>query len=455
MGYSRQLESKTIGFSDIAGLLPGHKTIDIGYGTSIHPGLERLIVEAVTSQKLAGVDIQSMLYPFKHDEDFMALLAEGAMTYTSRHFSTQDRRLADQGLCTYIPLHFGHWPGCLRYGPSPDIDLVITEVAPMDRKGNLSFSLATSYLKALCERVRSEGGKVIVIVNDQQPRISGHRDSYLHIDDVDWVVAGASHGLPALPLKEPSEVDRAVGRYVSSLIEGGETLQLGIGGLPIVITEELIAQGKKDFGVRSEMLTDGFIKLHKAGCVSNSNKPDHKGVSEFAFAMGSAEMYEYLRKNPELFYISPVNITNDPYLVAKQYKPVCINSAVKVDLYGQACSESASFRHLTGVGGQFDFVYGALRSRLNGGEGKSIICLPATHTDGATGEEVSNIVLDLNAGDVVTDPRPVLNYIVTEHGIADLFGKSIAERVEALAGIASPKFTDDLLWQAKEKGLLK
>jgi acyl-CoA hydrolase len=250
-----------------------------------------------------------------------------------------------------------------------------------------------------------------------------------------------------LPNPTPTEIDRAVARLIAGEIEDGACLQIGIGGMPNAVCALLAESGVKDIGVHTEMLTDGIADLYNAGHINGVRKKLDPGKIVYSFALGSKALYAALDRNKDML-CCPIDYTNLPHIIMQNPRAVAINSTTQVDLQGQAASESDGNRHLTGTGGQLQFVRGAYASD----GGKSFICLPSTYDK--RGERRSRIVLNLTPGNIVTAPRTDMMYVVTEYGIANLKGKSVPERARAMIGIAHPDFREALEREAYALGML-
>jgi acyl-CoA hydrolase len=359
----------------------------------------------------------------------------------SLHFSGYDRRMHDVGRCTYLPVNLGEIPDYYRRFIEPP-DLVVLKTCPIDALGYFNFSGANMWHRALVERA-----KVVVVEEDAALPYAHGIDNGVHISEVDFVIDGAGETPPELPNPAVSEVDRAVARLIAAEIDDGACLQVGIGGMPNAVCSLLLASGAKDLGVHTEMLTDGIIELYRAGIVTGSRKRLYPGKIVYSFALGSAELYDAIDHNHDLLCL-PVDVTNLPDAVASNDRVVSINSTTQIDLQGQAASESAGYRHLSGTGGQLQFVRGAYAST----GGKSFICLPSTFEKDAC--RCSRIVADLTPGNIVSTPRTDVMYVVTEYGMVNLKGKSVAERAAALISIAHPDFREPLERQAYERGLI-
>jgi acyl-CoA hydrolase len=361
--------------------------------------------------------------------------------WVSLHFSGYDRKKHDAGICTYIPVNLGEIPDYYRRF-IPPIDIAILKTRPMDANGMFNFGGANLWHRAVVERARV----VIVETNPNVPLCHGERNG-VHASEVDFIIEGDGAPLPELPNTTPTEVDRAVGRLIAGEIEDGACLQIGIGGMPNAVCSLLLESGQKDLGIHTEMLTDGLAELYRAGRVTNARKQLHPGKSVYSFALGSKALYDTIDGNPD-FACLPVEKTNMPHVIMQNDRVVAINNTTQIDLQGQAASESDGHRHISGTGGQLQFVRGAYASA----GGKSFICLSSTYDK--RGERRSRIVLNLTPGNVVTTPRSDMMYVVTEYGMVNLKGKSVAERAKALIGLAHPDFRDTLHRQARQHGLI-
>ena len=359
----------------------------------------------------------------------------------SWHFSGYDRKKHDAGRCHYMPLNLGEVPDYYRRFLSP-VDIVILKVAPMDDGGYFNFGPANVWQRAVIERAKV----VIVEVNSHVPYIFG-KDNGVHVSEVDFIIEGDGQPCVELPNPEANEIDRVVARRIAAEVEDGACLQIGIGGMPNAVCSLLLESGVQDLGIHTEMLTDGIGLLYRSGRVTGLRKTLDPGKVTYTFALGSQALYATANRNPD-FYCHQVDYTNSPHMIMQNEKVVSINNTTQIDLQGQAASESDGHRHISGTGGQLQFVRGAYASR----GGKSFICLSSTYEK--RGERRSRIVLNLTAGNIVTTPRSDIMYVVTEHGMVNLKGKSVAERAQALISLAHPDFREDLERQAHEHRLI-
>jgi acyl-CoA hydrolase len=346
-----------------------------------------------------------------------------------------DRAAVNDGRADYVPIFLHQIPRLFLERIVP-LDVAMVMVSPPDQHGFMSLGVETLASKAACR-----AAKVIVAqVNEKMPRILG--DCFLHVSRVHAIVEH-SEPLPRLESSPPTDEERAIGRHVVGLIEPGATMQMGIGGVPDAVYAAL--EGAMELGIHTEMISDGAMRAIERGVVTGSQKTIHPGKVVITFALGSEQLYEFLHNNP-LIEAHPVEYVNDPVVVSQNDHLVAINSAIEVDLTGQVCSDSIGPDIYSGFGGQVDFIRGAARSK----GGKPIIALPSTAKRG----EMSRIVPYLKEGAGVVTSRADVHWVVTEHGAANLFGKNLAERVEALIAIAAPRFRDDLERAAKQRKLL-
>jgi acyl-CoA hydrolase len=288
---------------------------------------------------------------------------------------------------------------------------------------------------------------VIVEVNNRTPRCLGGADDSIHVSQVDFIIEGPNSPLVELPHTTASAADIEIAKSVLSMIEDGACLQLGIGALPNTIGSMIAASDLKDLGVHTEMLADSYVEMYEAGRITGRRKNINREKMVYTFALGSQKLYDFLHDNP-IGAIFPATYTNDPAVIAQNEKVLAINNALEVDLFSQVASESTGFRQISGTGGQLDFIQGAFKS--DGGKG--FICINSTFKkkDGAI---ASRIVPTLSPGTIVTCPRSIVHYVVTEFGVAQLKAKSTWQRAEALINIAHPDFRDELIKHAEAMGI--
>lgn len=364
--------------------------------------------------------------------------------WNSWHMGGLERRLIDEGIAYYIPLRYSELPRYYRENADP-VHMAMIQTAPMDEEGYFSFGLNASHLAALCEKAEI----VMVEVNRNFPRCLGGRETQIHISQVDYVVEGDNLPMRQLGTAEPSQVDHAVANLIVPEIPNGACLQLGIGGMPNAVGSLIAQSDLKDLGIHTEMYVDAFVDMARAGKINGSKKAVDRGLQVYAFGAGTQKLYDYLHENPECM-AAPVDYTNDVRTIAQLDNFISINNAVDVDLFGQVNAESSGIRHISGSGGQQDFVLGAYLSK----GGKSFICCSSTITD-KNGNLRSRIRPVLQEGSVVTDTRCNVQYLVTEYGIVNLKGASTWERAERIISIAHPDFREDLIREAEKMKIWK
>jgi butyryl-CoA:acetate CoA-transferase len=359
-------------------------------------------------------------------------------TWNSWHMSGGERRLVDTGVAFYAPVRYSELPRYYRENVER-VDVAMFQVAPMDKFGFFNFGPNSSHMAALCERAKV----IIVEVNENMPYCLGGVENGVHISDVAMIVEGSNSPIAQLPAAPAGEVDRKVAQLIVEEIPNGACLQLGIGGMPNAVGSLIAQSDLKDLGVHTEMYVDAFVDIAAAGKITGSRKNLDKGRQVYAFAAGTQKLYDYLHLNPAAM-CAPVDYTNDLRVIAQLDHFMSINNAVDVDLFGQISSESSGIKHISGAGGQLDFVLGAYLSK----GGKSFICCSST-AKSKEGAVQSRIVPTLANGSVVTDTRANAHYLVTEYGKINLKGLTTWQRAEAIISIAHPDFRDELVKQAE------
>jgi len=374
--------------------------------------------------------------PVLRDVEIMHMLTFGSAAYTrpeyEGHFrhnglflGANTRDAVAEGRADYTPIFLSEIEELFRFRRIP-IDVAFIQTGPPDDHGFLSLGTSVDCTLTAAQCARS----VIAEVNRQMPRSLG--DTFLHVSKVSAVVE-TDRPLLELPVPEATPLEERIAANVASLIPDGAVLQTGIGAVPDAVLRYL--RDRKALGVHSEMCSDGVIDLIEAGVLTGERKNIHRGKIVVGFVLGTKRLFTFLHENP-IFEMHPTYYTNDPYLIAHNDRMIAINSAIEVDLTGQVCADSIGLKPYSGFGGQLDFMRGAARSK----GGKPIIALPSTTRDGT----VSRIVPMLQPGAGVVTTRADVHYVVTEHGIAALHGKSIRQRAEELIAIAGPKFHNEL-----------
>ena len=364
-------------------------------------------------------------------------------TWNSWHCSGIDRKIMTKGMGFFSPMRYSELPRFYRENVAP-IHVAMFQVSPMDSQGYFTFGPSTSHLQAVCERSEI----IIVEVNPNIPRCLGGMENSIHVDQVSMIVEHESP-IGQLPAGGPATpVDEAVARLIVEEIPNGACLQLGIGGMPNAVGSLIAQSDLKDLGVHTEMYVDGFVDMAMAGKLTGAKKPIDRFRQAYAFAAGSQKLYDYLNDNP-VCMAAPVSYTNDVRVVAQLDNFMSINNAVDVDLFGQVNAESAGTKHISGAGGQLDFVMGAYLSK----GGKSFICCSSTFMNKKTGQLESCIKPTLDNGSIVTDTRANTHFLVTEYGKVNLKGTSTWERAEKIISIAHPDFRDQLISDAAKMGI--
>jgi 4-hydroxybutyrate CoA-transferase len=342
------------------------------------------------------------------------------------------RAAVNEGRADYVPIFLSDVPRLFESRAQP-LDAVLVNVTPPDRHGFCSLGTSVEAMHAAIRSAKT----VIVQFNASMPRTLG--DSFVHVNDIDLAVdvdvPPYEHAVGAI-----GEVERKIGEFVADLVPDGATLQLGIGAIPAATA--LALRDMRDLGIHTEMFTDAVVDLVEAGVVTGARKERNRGKIVTAFVMGSKRLYDFIHDNP-MVEMRPVDFTNDTHVIRSFSRMVAINSAIEVDLTGQVVADSIGHRLYSGVGGQMDFVRGAALAS----EGQAIIALPST----AAGGTVSRITPSLKAGAGIVTTRAHVRTVVTEWGVAELFGRSTDERAAALISIAHPTFRDELAAAARRR----
>ena len=358
--------------------------------------------------------------------------------WNSWHMSGIERKAVNEGFAFYAPIRYSELPRYYAENVEP-IHVAMFQVAPMDEHGFFNFGPSASHMASMCKRAQI----IVVEVNQNMPRCLGGFNEGIHISQVTHIVEGDNPPIAEMGASKATAVDEAVAKLIVEEIPNGACLQLGIGGMPNAVGSMIAESDLRDLGVHTEMYVDAFVDIAKAGKITGRNKNVDRGRQVYAFAAGTQKLYDYIKENPDVM-AAPVDYTNDVQVIAKLDNFISINNAVDMDLFGQVNAESAGIKHISGTGGQLDFVMGAYLSK----GGKSFICMSSTMT-AKDGTVKSRIVPTLTNGSIVTDPRSCAHYIVTEYGMVNLKGMSTWERSEALIGIAHPDFRDELIKSAE------
>jgi len=347
--------------------------------------------------------------------------------------SANVRQAVNEGRADFTPCFLSEIPGLFRNGILP-LDVALIQVSPPDEHGFCSFGVEVGVTKTAAETAKI----VIAEVNDRMPRTLG--DSFIHVSKLTYIVP-VSYPLPEHRMSDITDLERKIGYHCASLIEDGSTMQMGIGGIPDAVLTFL--NSKKDLGIHTELFSDGVIDLVERGIINGERKTLHPGKIVAGMILGTQRLYDFVHDNP-IIEMHPSEYVNDPFRIAQNDRMVAINSAIEVDLTGQVCADSIGPRLYSGVGGQIDFIYGASRSK----GGRPIIGMPSSAM--VKGQLMSKIVPMLKQGAGVVTTRNHVHYVVTEYGIADLYGKTIRQRASALTDVAHPQFREELQKAAHE-----
>jgi len=397
---------------------------------------DRIWIQSGCGTPTVLVDALVARAPQLHDVEVVHMMTLGSADYTRAEFKghfrhrglflgANVREAVAAGRADYTPIFLSEIEGLFLSGQL-GLDVVLMQVSPPDAHGFMTLGTTVD-----CTMTASRCAPIVIAeVNEKMPRT--HGETQIHVSHVTALVE-SSRALQELRTEQFTEMHLRVARNVAELIPDGATLQTGIGGIPDAVLTCL--DGKEDLGIHTEMCSDGVIELMEAGIVNGERKTLNRGKAVLAFVLGTQRLFEYIHDNPS-FEFRSISYTNDPFVVAQNERMVAINSALQVDLTGQVCADSLGIKPYSGFGGQLDFIRGAARSR----GGVPIIALPST----ALGGKVSRIVPVLEPGAGVVTSRADVHYVVTEHGIAYLHGKTLRERAEALIAIADPMFIPEL-----------
>lgn len=398
-------------------------------------GAPSVLVDALCARAGELRDVQLIHILTFIDAPYVDPKYEGSFRSNSLFIGHNVRKAVQEGRADFTPIFLSEIPGLFQKKILP-IDVAIVALSPPDEHGFCSFGVEVGTTKPAAEAARF----IIAEVNQQMPRTLG--DSFIHVSRLDQVVE-VDHPLPLAVQGGNTPENMQIGRLIAEMIPDGATLQMGIGGLPDAVLQNLT--NHKDLGIHTELFSDGVVALFEQGIITCSRKTFHPGKMVAGFLFGTDQLYRFVDNNA-IVELHPTEYVNDPFRIAQNDNMVAINAALQVDLTGQVCADSIGPVFYSGVGGQLDFIRGAARSK----GGLPIIALPST----AKSDTISRISLMLPEGSGVTTTRNDVHFIVTEYGVASLYGKTIRQRAQALINIAHPKFREELTYAARKIGYL-
>ncbi|GFZ23168.1 4-hydroxybutyrate CoA-transferase [Lacrimispora indolis] len=439
MSFIKEYAEKLVTAEEAVKVVKSGDWLDYGWCSATARELDKALAAHVVENDLVDLKIRGGILMWV-PEIFKIENPADHITWNSWHMSGVERKAIAQGFVYYTPIRYSEMPRYYR-DSKQDVDVAMFQVAPMDDHGYFNFGPNASHMMAMCERAKT----IIVEVNKNMPRCLGGFEEAIHISQVDNIVEGPNPLMAELGAGGPAtDVDKRVAELIVEEIPNGACLQLGIGGMPNAVGSLIAESDLKDLGVHTEMYVDAFVDIAKAGKINGSKKNIDRFRQTYAFGAGTQKLYDYIHDNPQCMS-APVDYTNDIRSISAIDNFMSINNAVDVDLFGQVSSESSGIKHISGAGGQLDFVLGAYLS--NGG--KSFICCSSTFMT-RDGEMKSRIVPTLQPGSVVTDTRANIHYLVTEYGKVNLKGLSTWEKCDAIISVAHPDFRDELIAEAEK-----
>ena len=433
MPSQKKFREKYISLVDAVSMVKSNQTIGVGIAGSEPVGLLKTMAER--AEDVENVHFWTCL-PMRPYNIFTKPEMGGHIFNENWFYSYTDRQVHPEGRVSYIPNNLHRAATDKLVSTNGHLDIFWGTATPPNEDGYMSLSIGLIVQRDLLEAADLK----ILEINEHLPWTYG--DTLVHVSEVDYLVENNSP-LVELPSAPPSEIEQKIGGYIAELIEDGSTIQLGIGGIPNAITAFIMA--RKDLGIHTEMIVDGMVDLIEAGVVTNNKKTLHPGKTIGAFALGSNKLYKFLHQNKNVEMYRG-RYTNDPYVIAKNNKMISVNTALQVDLLGQVCSQSIGTRQFSGTGGQLDTHRGAQMSP----GGRGIIALRSTAKNGS----ISTIVPTLAPGAGVTVPSQDVDTIITEYGVAELRGRCVKDRMEALVRIAHPNFRDWIRDEAHRLGIV-
>lgn len=431
--FLQKYKSKVVSAEEAVSVIKSGDTVYL-HANSAYP---TVLVNAMCARYKELENVRVVHLTTFHKAPYIEPEMQGHFTHAALFVAGNVRKAVNEGRADFYPVFLSEIGYMMELGRLP-IDVCMLHLSPPDEHGYCSFGVSNEVSK-----IAAENAKVVIAqINSKMPRVLG--DNFIHISKIKYIVE-IEEELLDVPMvdtnvtEEEKKIFQKIAEHISTLIEDESTLQMGIGAIPDAVLPFL--REKKNLGVHTEMFSDGLIELIESGVVNGEKKTFLPNKVVASFVIGTKKLFEYIDNNPLIEFRSS-KFVNDPFNIARNDKMVSINSAIQVDLSGQVCSDSFGTRIYSGFGGQLDFIRGAMRSK----GGKPILAFAST----AKNETISKIVPILTPGSGVVTTRGDVQYIITEYGIADLYGKTLRERVKALINVAHPKFRDDLERQARE-----
>lgn len=414
-------KSKKISAEAAANLIHSNSRVVLGHAAATPQKIIEIM--ALHKERYENVEIVHMLSLGK--AEYARSDMYGHFSHNALFVGGNTREAIGENRGDYTPCFFYEVPRLFKDHILP-VDFAIIQVSPPDEKGRVSFGLSNDYTSAAAKMAKC----VIAEMNVQMPLV--HGENFIHLDEIDYIVE-CDYPIPEIPLPKIGPVEEAIGEHCASLVQDGDTLQLGIGAIPDAVLKFL--KQKKDLGIHTEMFSDGVLELVESGVINNKKKTLYPGKMVATFLIGSKKLYDFVHDNHDVA-LFPVDYVNHPAIIMRNENLVSINSCIQIDLMGQVSSESIGTKQFSGTGGQVDYVRGA--SMAPGG--RSIIAMPSTASKG----KISRIVPFVDQGSAITTSRNDVHYVVTEYGIANLRGKTLRQRAKALIAIAHPDFRSEL-----------
>jgi acetyl-CoA hydrolase len=419
VNWTESYESKSVSAEEAVRAIKSEQRVFLTGNCSVPQTVMAALV--ARAPELINVEIVQVLTI--GNADYVAPEMAGHLRVNTLFISDNVRNAVQEGRVDFTPCFLSEIPLLFKHGRLP-LDVALIQVSPPDEHGFCSFGIEVGVTKTAAQSAKT----VIAEINPNMPRTLG--DAFIHVSKLNYIVA-VDYQLPELSMGGSTKIAQQIAKHIGGMIPDGATLQMGIGAIPDAVLHQLT--NHKHLGVHTEMFSDGVIGLVESGVIDGEMKSLHPGKIIAGFMLGTRRLYDFVDDNP-IFEMHPTEYVNDPFVIAENDHMVSINSAIEIDLTGQVCSDSIGCRLYSGVGGQVDFAYGASRSK----GGIPIIALPSTAN--IKGQVISKIVPTLKPGAGVVTTRNHVRYVVTEHGVADLYAKTINQRARALINISAPEF---------------